>query len=78
MTSTYYVVRIHPIPAHSAVPDAVRAFMAKQSSFHQLTETDFIFAAPSSETRHLRDTIAQFLGASGTADVNAITLQSRP
>jgi hypothetical protein len=43
MTSTYYLVRIS---ASAEVPQAVRDFLQKQSSFHHLDDNDFIFAAP--------------------------------
>lgn len=76
MTSTYYLIRISTSAAD--LPQLVMDFLQKQSCFHPLERHDFIFAAPTGQTSSIRDQLHSLLGASGTAEVNAISFHSRP
>ncbi len=76
MPSTYYVVRIST--SASELPQSVTAFLEKQSCFHRLSPTDFIFAASTAEKANIRETLSSLLGSAGTVEVNAISFHSRP
>jgi hypothetical protein len=77
MNSTYYLVRIHLFKPSAEMPNGLTAFLTSQPTYHPLTETDFVFSAPS-QTAQLRDKIRELLGSAGTAGVNVISFHSRP
>ncbi len=77
MISSYYIVRVARVDSRRPIPGEFLAFLRSQSHFHELTDTDFVFAAPN-DTLGLREKINTLLGTAGKAEVNAITFDSRP